>query len=272
MSLSLALLSAHSPTMMMADMHPKTVPALQKLAADFQEVDAILVTSSHWLIQDGFAANAATRPAYIQDYYGFPPDYYQVRYESPGDVELASAVVQAAQAEGLSAATTLDWGLDHGHWTPLLWLRPAADIPVVPLSISHLSPSDHVRWGRAIRRAAEADGRRIAFIASGSLTHRIDMVTWGCNEPFPEGERFDRAVIDILTTGRWGDLDTFDPALAREAAPEGGWGPLFTLRGVMGEEARGELVSYERQFTAASLATVLFRIEDGAGEGSGPAR
>lgn len=258
MPLQEAVFAGHSPTLLEPDLHPASVGALRKLAAELSPIDLALVVSPHWQQAQAFLVHSGLKPPCIQDFYGFPPSYYALRYEPPGAPDLAARLAAAGEAAGVPVRETTDWGLDHGHWTPLIHLLPDAAIPVVPLSISDLPPAAHRRWGAVIRRFLDARPERVLFIATGSLTHRLDMVTWGENHPFPAGERFDREVLDALRAGDFDRLMTIDADLVREAAPEGGWGPLMLLAGVIGPGSAGEVIAYERLWTGASLAVVRF--------------
>lgn len=255
------IFAPHTPTLFEAGAHPETERALRGLGHRLAGADAVLVASPHWRARGGFLVQASPRPRCIQDYYGFPAAYYDLRYDPPGDPDLAEAVAAEARASGLEARATREWGLDHGHWVPLLFLIPEARVPVVGLSISTADAEDHTRFGEAAARAAAAAGRRVAVVATGSLSHRLDRVTWGEHRPDPEGEAFDRRVIACLTEGRPEDLRGIDRRLREAAAPEGDLGPLHILLGALGAAqgpGRARLVAYERFFTSVSLTTLIW--------------
>ncbi len=250
----------HTPTLFERGLHAATERALWGLSPLLADVDALVVASPHWVARSAFLVQAAARPRCIHDYYGFPPSAYEFRYDAPGDPELAAAIAAEAGRSGLASRLTEAWGLDHGHWVPLIFLRPDARVPVVGLSVGAGSPADHRRFGAAVARAAATLGRRVAVIGTGSLSHRVDRVTWGEHHPDPEGEEFDRRVIAALVEGRPCDIDGIEPRLWEAAAPEGDLGPLHILLGSLpGSGLRTELLAYERLFTAVSLATLVFR-------------
>lgn len=257
----IGLYTPHTPTLFEAGRHPATERALRELAPLLSGADAVVSVSPHWRMRDGFLVQKSRQPRCIQDYYGFPAAYYDFRYDPPGDPALAEAIAAEARASGVEAQTTVEWGLDHGHWVPLLFLCPEARVPVVGLSISTAAAEDHLRFGEAVARAAAAANRRVAVVATGSLSHRLDRVTWGEHRPDPEGEAFDRRVIACLSEGRPEDLRDIDRRLWEAAAPEGDLGPLYVLLGALGAangHGRARLAAYERFFTSVSLATLVW--------------
>jgi aromatic ring-opening dioxygenase catalytic subunit (LigB family) len=111
---------------------------------------AIVVVSGHWETA-GFATTASPRPPLVFDYYGFPPHTYQLRYDAPGDPPLAASIVERLAAAGFRATMDGSRGLDHGVFVPLKVIYPAADIPVVELSLDRsLDPGLHLAMGRAL--------------------------------------------------------------------------------------------------------------------------
>ena len=153
---------------------------------------AILAVSAHWYV-DGTFATANERPETIHDFGGFPEELYRVQYPAPGDPALARRVVALAGERRASLAS--DWGLDHGTWSVLVHMRPAADVPVVQLSVdARLPPEGHLAIGRAL---APLRDEGVLLLASGNLTHDLrhafrSMAT-GATETPGWARRFDEA-------------------------------------------------------------------------------
>ncbi|WP_374676520.1 dioxygenase, partial [Ideonella sp.] len=93
---------------------------------------AILAISAHSLTREPVLLGAARHPT-VHDFSGFPEALYRLRYDAPGDPALAGRAAALLAAAGLPAHVTEEGGLDHGIWTPLRDMFPAADIPVLPL-------------------------------------------------------------------------------------------------------------------------------------------
>lgn len=111
---------------------------------------AILVISAHWEERD-FTATASDAPGMVYDYAGFPPETYSIRYSSPGSPALAGQVVTLLRSAGFDARTSQTRGYDHGTYSVPQTMFPAADIPVVQMSLrASLDPDDHLRAGAAL--------------------------------------------------------------------------------------------------------------------------
>ncbi len=220
--------------------------------------DAILVSSPHWQSRDRFRVQARTRPRQIYDFSGFPRELYEVRYVPPGDPDLARAIVAEGQRRHLPVEATEEWGLDHGACATLLHVAPDAKVPVVPLSIAGLPPEEHLTWGEAIGAAVETSSRRIAFVSTGSITHRLDHMDLSSREHWPEAARVEEEIVELILARKYEDLANFDPEKWALVAPEGDLGPLFIMAGALGSKFRPRLVHTEQNFGAVSLTTMEF--------------
>jgi AmmeMemoRadiSam system protein B len=90
------------------------------------------------------------------------------------DEELLSAIRKAAASQNYEVTRLREHDLDHGTAVPLYFLqRNGFHGKVVTLGYSFMSNDDHLRFGSCIRKAVEEVGRRVAFIASGDLSHRL---------------------------------------------------------------------------------------------------
>src|SRR5690606_26921599 len=109
---------------------------------------AIVMVSGHWR-EAQFRVTGHARPELLHDYYGFPQHTYELTYPAPGAPQLAEQIVQTLNDEGLEAAVDPERGFDHGMFIPLKLVFPAADIPVIQLSLRRdLDPAAHLAVGR----------------------------------------------------------------------------------------------------------------------------
>ncbi|MDE2278921.1 MAG: dioxygenase [Xanthomonadaceae bacterium] len=143
---------------------------LAELAQALPRPKAIVIASAHWLARTPQVGGAA-QPATVHDFYGFPPELYRLRYAAPGAPEVAAQAVELLARAGLAPQLDPQRGLDHGAWVPLRLLYPAADVPVVPLSIQpELGPAHQYAVGRALAPLREEG---VLVIGSGSITHNL---------------------------------------------------------------------------------------------------
>src|SRR5258708_6606730 len=105
---------------------------------------AILVVSAHW--ESAPLTIGATDDAapLVYDFYGFPDRYYGVTYPAPGAPALAEQV-RSLLSGTESVTQAQDRGLDHGAYVPLTVMYPAADIPVLPISMPTPGPERPLR-------------------------------------------------------------------------------------------------------------------------------
>ena len=156
---------------------------------------AILVVSAHWFF-GATAVTAMPQPRTIHDFYGFPPALFEFQYPAPGASDVAQEIADTVKPIWCGLDRD-QWGLDHGTWSVLAHLYPAADVPVVQLSINALKPLDyHVELGEKLASLRESS---IMVIGSGNVVHNLRRVQWDKPDAaFDWAERFDDAVVGQL--------------------------------------------------------------------------
>ncbi len=132
---------------------------------------AILVVSAHWQTQGRTHVTAGHAPRTIHDFRGFPDELFAMQYPAPGSPELVARVTELLGPDRVQADES--WGFDHGAWGVIQPMFPAADIPMVAMSLDRsLSPDDHVDIGR---RLAPLRDEGVLLVASGNVIHNLAM-------------------------------------------------------------------------------------------------
>jgi 4,5-DOPA dioxygenase extradiol len=171
------------------------------------------MVSAHW--EEAPLALGAVDPVpLVYDFWGFPEHYYQVRYDAPGAPELAASVRKLLRAPGIPVQDVPDRGLDHGAYVPLVEMFPAADIPVLQVSMPTLDPAKLMDIGRKL---APLRDEGVLIVGSGFMTHGLPFIgEYFAGKPgAPQWSvEFDRWVAEALERGDIDSLFAF-----REKAP-----------------------------------------------------
>lgn len=154
---------------------------------------AIVVVSAHWEARP--LAIGATRPVpLIYDFYGFPEKFYRLQYKSPGAPEVAARIRGLLDGAGIAHMDEPERGLDHGVYVPLMCMYPAADIPVLQLSLPSEEPRELFAVGKAL---APLRAENVLIIGSGFLTHNLRALSLRDTPAWARD--FDSWCADIIT-------------------------------------------------------------------------
>ncbi|MBR3317056.1 MAG: AmmeMemoRadiSam system protein A [Atopobiaceae bacterium] len=177
--------------------------------------------------------------------YGAP----QAAYEAHYDTELVAKICAQCEREGIAAGTDYerDARLDHGTMIALHFIEHyLKGFKVVRIGLSGLSATEHYKLGQCVQKAAAELGRRVVWLASGDLSHKL--LAEGPYGFAPEGPVFDERVAHDFATGDLVDLLAMDPSLAERAA-ECGLRSFWIMTGALHNTAiRAELLSHEGPF------------------------
>lgn len=219
---------------------------------------AILMISAHWE-QAEFTLMSAANPGMLYDYRGFPAHTYSVSYPAPGAPWLADRIRTLLLESGINAELDDERGFDHGMFCPMVVAYPAADIPVIQLSLKQsLDPREHIALGNAL---APLRDQGILIIGSGLSYHNLarlgpearqvsaDFDGWIHDTLIqPESDKRQQALID------WEQAPS-----ARDAHPrEEHLLPLLVAAGAAGND-KAHRVHHESDFMGGvSVSNYLF--------------
>jgi MEMO1 family protein len=232
-----------------------TIVSMKKIAKTIQDLqpDHLVIISPHGpVFHDGVPIwdLSEMRGSFAQ--FGYP----HIRYEVSIDRNMAAAIRAEAKTakvplisldDEMVERTGIQKTLDHGVMVPLHYLQEAGiDVPVVLLSIGWVSKDELFRLGKAIQRAAVANGSRTVVLASGDLSHCLQE-----NAPaghHPAGRQFDLFLKEYFAKGQLDKVFQMDNRLVDQAA-ECGYRPIVILLGALsGLTVHPQVHSYESPF------------------------
>ncbi|MCX6315773.1 MAG: 4,5-DOPA dioxygenase extradiol [Bacteroidetes bacterium] len=134
---------------------------------------AVICVSAHWETRGTFIT-AMEKPPTIHDFGGFPRELFEVQYPAPGSPAIAN------ETKELIKKTTVGldqkWGLDHGCWSVVKHLYPAADVPVLQLSLDYTQPASY--HYELAKELAALRRKGVLITGSGNLVHNLGMAAW----------------------------------------------------------------------------------------------
>ncbi|MGY1827572.1 MULTISPECIES: dioxygenase family protein [unclassified Blastococcus] len=178
---------------------------LHDWARELPRPRAILIVSAHWE-SDGLGITSTAPTELVYDFGGFHPMYRRMRYDTPDASALARQVLSVLP-DTQHVHEHRNRGLDHGAWVPLKVMYPAADIPVLQLSLPTHDTTALLALGERLR-ALRAEG--VLVIGSGFMTHGLQYMDWSRPDAVPGWSAdFDAWVADALDRGDVEELAQF---------------------------------------------------------------
>ena len=226
-----------------------------------RRVDTIVIADTHWLVNAGYHINANREMEGVFTSTEFPHFLRDLSYSHAGDPELGERIAELATRRGTrtlchSHVPTLR--MQYGTLVPLHYMAVGRSMRVVSIAgwmyDAELEESRIV--GEAIVEAVAESERRVAFLASGSLSHRIppnrvvDDYLFRISKPY--NERVDRMVLDMWQAGRVREFLEMLPTYARVCDGEGGMHDTAMLFGLLGWDSYGGAAEIMTEYFASS--------------------
>lgn len=224
---------------------------------------AVLVVTAHWEGRD-LMVSASPQPPMIYDYGGFPPHTYQIQYKAPGSPTLAARVKQLLDAANHPTALDHERGFDHGTFSALYPVFPAADVPIVQLSLKHnLDPLTHIEIGRAL---APLRREGVLIVGSGLSFHNLRLFGASGGGASHQFDAWLRQTVALAPAERLARLLAWEQApAARQAHPrEEHLLPLMVALGAAEGEAAATVYHEEDFFGALAVSSFRFGAAAGA--------
>ena len=206
-------------------------------------VDTIVVFDTHWLVNANYHINCAPRFQGVYTSNELPHFISNLDYAFDGNPALGQLLAEACNAHGVETlahpATTL--APEYGTLVPMRYMNADQHFKVVSVSalcqVHYLNDSARLGW--AMRKAVEEHYEgKVAFLASGSLSHRFAQN--GQAPQFAEKiwspflETLDERVIEMWRAGDWATFCEMLPEYAAKGHGEGFMHDTAMLMGLLG--------------------------------------
>ncbi len=196
----------------------KTIKAYEKVADEIATLkpETIIISSPHSVMySDYFHISPGAGACGSFADFGAP----QVRFDVDYDEELVELLSARAEASHFPAGTLGEKRpeLDHGTMVPLWFItKKYQNFKLVRTGLSGYDLLKHYEFGMMIKDAVESLGRRVVYVASGDLSHKLqDYGPYGFAE---EGPVYDKRIMEVCSGGRFGELFDFDESFCEKAA------------------------------------------------------
>jgi len=230
----------------------------RNIATTIQKPEAILCISAHWYTPSTMITTMEN-PRTIHDFYGFPSELYQQQYPAPGAPHLAERISTAINEYSVSLDES--WGLDHGTWSVLKKMYPAANVPTIQLSIDYSKPLVyHYMLGRSLEFLRDEG---VLIIGSGNLVHNLGAIMWNSPNAVQDWAReFEETIVESLQPINNEVLTNFegirDTAKKSHPTPDH-YIPLLYAIGAAGDT--GKLEIFNQKIIYGSLSMTSFKFE-----------
>lgn len=165
----------------------------------------------------------------------------EVSFDAEYDQELVEEICKIAEKGGPDADLTVDEdegkgnrglslhefpagtmgerdpSLDHGTLIPLYYIcQKYTDFKLVRIGLSGLPLALHYQMGQIIQAAVNKTGRRVVYVASGDLSHKMkEDGPYGFS---PEGPQYDEKIMEVCGSGDFKRLFEFEDSFCEKAA------------------------------------------------------
>lgn len=220
---------------------------------------AIVIFSAHW---EAPVVTISSRDDTYETIYDwtskFPQELHEVVYKAKGSTKVAELVRERLSSKGITSEFDSTRGLDHGSWTVLHRIYPAADIPVVQVSINQDSSLEELyKVGDALKGLGE-EGYMV--IGSGATCHNDQFMSKSKEKPDEWAVEFDNWLLEKAKAKDLASLfksETSAPNF-RKAVPEGGAEHFMPFMVALGAGNLEDVKMLWQEYRSGSLSYACF--------------
>ncbi|WP_010089782.1 3,4-dihydroxyphenylacetate 2,3-dioxygenase [Burkholderia ubonensis] len=223
-------------------------------------VDTIVVSDVHWLVNAGYHVNCNARFSGVYTSNELPHFIRDMAYAYPGNPALGRLIAETATARGIATrAHEIDsLELEYGTLVPMRYMNADQHFKVVSIAgwcMWHTLDESR-RFGEALLEAIGKSDANVAFLASGSLSHRFND-NGSPEESINQISREFFRQVDLRVVDLWkqGDFATFCkmlPEYSQHCFGEGGMHDTAMLLGLLGWDRYDKPVEIVTDYFASS--------------------
>ena len=223
----------------------ETTEAYEKVADEIAKLapETIIITSPHSIL--------------YSDYFHISPgkgakgsfakfNASEVSFDEEYDEELVDVLNDIAYNENFPAGTLGERNpeLDHGTMVPLWFIRNKyKGGKIVRIGLSGLGLLNHYRFGQMIQKAVNDTNRRVVFVASGDLSHKLqDYGPYGFSK---EGPIYDERIMDVAKRAAFDEMFDFKEDFCEKAAECGHRSFVIMAGALDGIEVDAKVLSHQ---------------------------
>lgn len=196
----------------------KTIDSYKRVAKEIAALkpETVIISSPHSVLySDYFHISPGVKAAGSFAEFGAKDVKFEVKY----DAELVNLLAVKAEMTGFPAGCLGEKKkeLDHGTMVPLWFImKEYRDFKLVRTGLSGFDLLKHYEYGMMIKEAVDELDRRVVYIASGDLSHKLQ--SYGPYGYAEEGPVYDERIMDVCGSARFGELFDFDENFCNKAA------------------------------------------------------
>lgn len=227
-------------------------------------VETFLVFDTHWIVNQGFHLNG--KPQHKGDFisHELPHMLSNMAYDYQGDSDLADLIATEIRGNSDRAISHHDplMGMEYGTLVPMHFINEGKYARVLPVAVNQFSSIEENRiWGEAIAAAIKKSDRKVAVLASGSLSHAFwpnMSSTEGLNSVNGEfNEQVDQKVLELWEQGRWEEFLDMLPEYAVKCVGECAMNDTALLFGALGwKDYKGKPTTHTPYFGSSGTGQV----------------
>ena len=204
------------PPLIVDEIGKERIKDIQKSYDSYHEIakeigklkpDTIIISSPHApLYSDYFYLPNEENAIGSFSRFGAP----NVKFNQKYDVDLLNEIEKISKENSFPCGRVgSKEPLDHGTMVPLYFINKYyTDYKLVVVGLSGISLESNYEMGKIIKKACENLNRKVVYIASGDLSHKLQ--EYGPYGFAKEGPEYDKRIIDVMSNARFKELLDFD--------------------------------------------------------------